>query len=439
MRMARKFDPMLAPFMEKANIFSEEYLMCLKYLDTVEPGRETLTKKFYVHAGSSAQLLEDLLDFHGAKENRDWYYYRELSAAVRHLSKAANAQKHIFNRFPHYGLDDLENFNSQGHRTHDYLARVLKKFAPEILSEARRLSIRIPRKCYKPQNFPRISTPSLLPADVDGPEKFEDTRNIVKVTGNFLGVVDSFDEIGIAQKLSCEEIEALVPEQVNEVEVRRHAMVVHGLQSTFDSYIIRGATKDPKKLRKFRGYFSVVLHLLDLTGSLLHFHERHLRDMGVKDVHKKVRERLANIIGPEELLDRTINYGLYYASIYLKDGQKLAEQIREEHIVLDRIVVSVPRDRGFHTRPSLLVSKIVERHGGGVKMVVGDMTYDASRPIMLQYGGGEVKRRNFSEVVFEGNSMALADIRILAGVNYGEDLIGRDIPLPRELSYLLAK
>jgi hypothetical protein len=429
----------LEPFLEKARIFSEKYLMCCKYIHTVAPSRETLTKKFYVEAMSSAQLLEDFLDFHGAKENRGWYYYRELSAAVRHLSSAANAQKHIFNRFPHYGLDDLEDFQTQGQRTHDYLASVLKRFSPVIMEEARRLSIRVPRKSFKPEDFPRISTRSALPADIDGQEKSEDKRNIVKVTGNFLGVVDSFDEIGIFQKMTAEEIGNLVPEHVNEVEVKRYAMLVHGLQSTFDSYIIRGATKDPRKLRKFRGYFSMVLHLLELTGSLLHFHERHLRDMGIKDVHKRVRERLAEIINPEMLLDRTINYGLYYASIYLKDGQKLAEEIRDEHMVLDRITVSVPVERGFHTRPSLLVARIVERHGGKVRMLVGDQSFDASRPIMLQYGGGEVKRLNLAEVVFEGNSLALADIRTLAGVNYGEDQIGRDIPLPRELSYLLGR
>jgi hypothetical protein len=40
------------------------------------------------------------------------------------------------------------------------------------------------------------------------------------------------------------------------------------------------------------------------------------------------------------------------------------------------------------------------------------------------------------QVSFEGDSRALADIKILAGVNYGEDLIGKGVPLPKELFYL---
>ena len=31
---------------------------------------------------------------------------------------------------------------------------------------------------------------------------------------------------------------------------------------------------------------------------------------------------------------------------------------------------------------------------------------------------------------------ALADIEILAGVNYGEDTMGKGVPLPKELKYL---
>ncbi len=427
----------LAPFLEKVSIFSEEYLMCCKYVKTVAPGRETLTKKFYMHAGSAARLLEDLLDFHGAKDNGDWYYYRELSAAVRHLAGAAYAQKHIFNRFPHYGLPDLESFEDEGHRTHDYLAATLKRLAPAVTDEAKRLSIRVPRRCYTPENFPRISTPVSLPADIDEAENAADTRNIVKMAGEFLGVADSFEEVGISMKLDPCEMDALVPGQVNEVEVRRHGMVVHNLQSTFDSYIVHGATREPATLKTLRGYFSVVLHLLDLTGTLLHFFERHILERGVKDRHKRVRVRIAELVSPNALLDRTLNYGLYYASLYLADGRALAEKIRDEHIKIGRITVGVPRDLGFHTRPSLLVSRIVDYHGGRVNLVVGEKTFDASRPVMLQYGGGEVKRLDLAEVVFEGNLMALEDIKILASVNYGEDQIGRGIPLPRELSYLM--
>jgi len=39
-------------------------------------------------------------------------------------------------------------------------------------------------------------------------------------------------------------------------------------------------------------------------------------------------------------------------------------------------------------------------------------------------------------VVFEGDSRTLKDIQILAGVNYGEDTMGKGVSLPKELNYL---
>jgi hypothetical protein len=38
--------------------------------------------------------------------------------------------------------------------------------------------------------------------------------------------------------------------------------------------------------------------------------------------------------------------------------------------------------------------------------------------------------------VFEGDSRTLKDIEILSAVNYGEDMMGKGVPLPKELKYL---
>ena len=54
----------------------------------------------------------------------------------------------------------------------------------------------------------------------------------------------------------------------------------------------------------------------------------------------------------------------------------------------------------------------------------------------IQWAGGKIQKENIQRVRFEGDSRALQDIEILAGVNYGEDTMGKGIPLPKELSYL---
>jgi phosphotransferase system HPr-like phosphotransfer protein len=219
--------------------------------------------------------------------------------------------------------------------------------------------------------------------------------------------------------------------------MRRFEMLVHNLQSSFDTYVIHGGFRfGNRKLKDLRGYFSVVFHLLQMIGRLLHFYERHLHEAGYKDSYKKVQDQLSVLIDPETLLDRTINFGLYYVCHYFATGKELAREILNENIERSSITVSVPVKLGFHSRPSLLVAKIVQHYGGQVELCVGYDRFDASSVLDIQWAGGKIQKENITEVIFEGDVRALKDIEILARVNYGEDSMGKGIPLPTELNYL---
>ena len=45
--------------------------------------------------------------------------------------------------------------------------------------------------------------------------------------------------------------------------------------------------------------------------------------------------------------------------------------------------VPIPAYRGFHVRPSTLVSKIINYYGGQVKMVMNGVEYNPSTPLEL--------------------------------------------------------
>jgi phosphotransferase system HPr-like phosphotransfer protein len=214
-------------------------------------------------------------------------------------------------------------------------------------------------------------------------------------------------------------------------------MLVHNLQSSFDTYVIHGGFRfGNRKLKQLRGFFSVVFHLLQMVGRLLHFYERHLHQAGYKNTYKKTQDQLAALVNPGELLDCTINYGLYYVCHFVTLGTEHARLILNENIERATIRVGVPEKLGFHARPSLLVAKIVQHYGGQVDLVVGDDRFDAGSVLDIQWAGGKIQKENLKKVVFEGDTRTLRDIEILAGVNYGEDSMGKGIPLPRELNYL---
>ncbi|MFQ5486042.1 MAG: HPr family phosphocarrier protein, partial [Desulfobacterales bacterium] len=424
-------------FNEKVRLFSNNYLQCFIYITSLESSQHVFTKYLYSKLISTSQLLEDFLDFHGAKNSKHWYFYRELSAAVRHLSLGGYSGQHILNRLIFYGISEIEDFEREMKITQSFIKASIIKMAPIILDEAKQLKIPIPKRGYSPSDFPGVSTSEMLDYDIDDVDKDLQKENIVKISSEFLSIARNFDQLGFYKPYDMKGIEALVPEKVNEVVIRQFEMLVHNLQSSFDTYVIHGGYRfGNRKLKQLRGYFSLVFHLLQMIGRLLHFYERHLHDAGYKNVYKKVREKLVFLIDPNVHLDRTINCCLFYTFHFLNSGKELAKEILNENIERSSVTVGVPVSLGFHARPSLLVAKIVQHFGGQVELYVADDRFDASSVLDIQWAGGKIQKENITEVIFKGDVRALKDIEILAGVNYGEDSIGKGVPLPSELAYL---
>ncbi len=425
---------------EKVNLFSYEYLKCIKFIIDSNDVNYMLTKKLYSKLITTSHLLEDLLDFHGAKNNKEWVYYREFCALVRHFSLAGYSQKHILNRYNFYALEkkDDSEFKREANNILKMIQNCLRKASPVILVEAERLDIRIPEYGYRKAYFPAIVSGQHLEHNID---EFEDTvdqgKNLTRIASEFLKIIESFEHFAFYEKYDSRKLRILVPEKINEVEIRRFEMLLHNLQSSFDSYVISTRfSVSKRKLNQLRGHFSIVFHILQVAGRLLHFYERHLHDVGHKDVYNSVSKLLSDMVETDTLLDLTVNSCLFYAWQFLSSGKELALQIVNENMERGSIRVGIPKDRGFHSRPSMLVAKIVRHYGGEVSLCINDDKFDASSVLDIQWAGGKIKKENIEEITFKGDKRALNDIKTLAGVNYGEDTMGKGIPLPPELTYL---
>jgi len=425
-------------FIGRVGFYSYDYLRCMRYISSSKTNRQNFTKSLFARLSMTSHLLEDFLDFHGAKNNSDWFFYREMAAAVRHLSRAGYTQKHILNRLIFYDIDDKRAFRRQGNRVLDFIVDSLKNLAFAILAEARRLDIQIPEKGYNEFVFPGVTTGETLRSDIDDEDIDQSRDYIVKIANEFVSIADEFDALGFSGDGNGPHMDAIGPDGINEVVIRRFEMLVHNLQSSFDTYVIQGGFfgGSKRQLRQLRSYFSVIFHLFQIIGRFLHFYERHCINIGYKNVYKNVRDRICRLVPPDKLLEYTIEYGLYYADHYFSAGRRIADLILEKNIRYKSIRVPVPKDLGFHTRPSLMVAKIVQKYGGHVALVVGEDRFDASSVLDIQYAGGKIQKEGIEEVVFEGDARALRDIKVLASVNYGENQIGKGVELPPSIQYL---
>jgi len=424
-------------FGEKVRFYSSDYLKAFLYLAQQDSPQNIFTKSFFSKLITTSHLLEDFLDFHGAKNNSNWYFYRELAAGIRHLSLGGYSQKHIVNRLVFYDIDNKEDFRKHGEFVLEFMTNSLMKLAPVIIEEAERLKIQMPQTPYTTEDFPGVTTGEVLDYDFEDEEKDLQQKHLVWVANEFLSIADDFDSYEFYDVYNKDEVRDLVPSRVNEVEIRRFEMLVHNLQSSFDTYVIHGGFRyGNRRLKQLRAYFSVIFHLLQIMGRLLHFYERHLIEVGYKQAYKMARERLSDLVDPDMLLDCTINYGLYYVNHYFSSGSEVARQILKENVERGIITVNIPQDLGFHARPSLLVAKIVQNYGGQVELIVNSDRFDASSVLDIQWAGGKIQKENVRQVIFEGDARALKDIEVLASVNYGEDRMGKGIPLPKSLQYL---
>ena len=159
---------------------------------------------------SSSQLLEDFLDFHGAKNSHDWYFYRELSAAVWHLS-LCRLFPDVISRtgLPFYRSFGYGRVQKEGRCHPGFLDRDPAQAGPGDPGRSRRLGIPVPEEACTPQIFPGVTTTDeTLPFDIDDVNQDQQKKHIVNIASEFLNIAKKFDEISFFEPYSPEMLRA---------------------------------------------------------------------------------------------------------------------------------------------------------------------------------------------------------------------------------------
>ena len=108
------------------------------------------------------------------------------------------------------------------------------------------------------------------------------------------------------------------------------------------------------------------------------------------------------MIDADELLEVLVSYSFSFTSLYLDRARNLCHMMLKRYASQGRIIVNVPKYRGFHVRPSTLISKIVNHYGSEVCMKMGGETYSAAVTLDLFRANEKLnaqKRRNLASVV----------------------------------------
>lgn len=78
-----------------------------------------------------------------------------------------------------------------------------------------------------------------------------------------------------------------------------------------------------------------------------------------------------------------MNYAITFIDQYIGCAADLCREMLKRYAEVGEIEVEIPKYRGFHVRPSTLVSKLVLHYGSKVDMRLADQVYDAGSSLDL--------------------------------------------------------
>jgi len=421
-------------FIPLADKASRELLNFAVYL-TDKPATQ-LNKKNLVALVKESIELEDFLDDHGARSNKNWLYYGEIVASLRGFAGTAYLINHILSRLKFYNIDsdNMDSFIRDAQKRLEFLNTSILALCAALSAEASRLGLTIPKPDIHDEEFADHIVVKVLPSDRDQEAVNDIHEYIFRISSKLVDAAKESQSILIKQKITAKKINGgMIPERINEETLRQLEMHVHNAQSMYDTYIQKTLLEsETPQLKSLRGYISVSLHLLSIAKELTHFYERHESCVRKETTHQKI----ALLIKHTDVLETILNFALYYYTPFIVCAEQMSHEILARFSVAVSAAVPVPEGLGFHLRPSTLVAKIANHYGSTMTMQVHNKTFDAASVIDIMWAGGIIKKEGVREVVFSGNQNAINDIIALAQANYGEDTLGNSTELPESLKYL---
>lgn len=378
---------------------SVAYLREAAFLAQQKDSERVLTRPLLGELLSHATLMEELLDSYGARNNSKWGRFRSLTASIKLFSNVSYELLHIQHGIPHYRLLPVpQDFAKSTDEALRFTEQILREATRRLVGEAKALKLPIPEDILNDEFFVEKLPAGRLPHDLAIRQIENVSATVSLLATAFLNLAAESKQALPQKQTDIKKILADPTGLISEEKLRSLELRFHNLQSLYDTYVSTTETEIlDKYLPVLRGHISVVLHLLRTSRDIAHYYERHAGPSA-----QKIPLGRKRLVEPGELLELLINYSLYFASQYLTCSELLCQDMLRRYTEMSQIQVLVPQYRGFHVRPSTLISKLVLHYGSEVKMLLDDEKYDAGSPLELFRANEKInalKRRSLAEEI----------------------------------------
>jgi hypothetical protein len=378
---------------------AQTLLGLVQYMSQCESSNRTLIRPLVGQLLSQSTQLEELLDAYDARSNCRWCGLRSLTAAIKLFSDVSYELLHIRNVLPAYRLLPIErDFAKATQETLRFTGDVLLRTAEQTLAKAAELGLSVPSGSCRESAYSEELPTGRLPHDcaIRSVENVSETVTLLATA--FLNLAVESRDVRAASGAKPDEYASYVPDSISEKDLRSLELRFHNLQSLYDTHVSGTEAEDlDSDLAVLRGHVSVVFHLLRTATLFTHYYERHLSKQPCQSPQRQVLP-----VDPKKLLAVLMTYSVTYISLYIDSAEHLCHRMLRRYAEIDRVEVPVPRYRGFHVRPSTLVSKLVLHYGSEVQMHLDEETYNAATPLELFRANEKInarKRRWLAEEV----------------------------------------
>lgn len=351
-----------------------------QYLSESPRPREVLTRPLLGELLSCSQQLEETLDTYDAGKNCTWCTLRALTAALKLFSDVSYELLHIRHRVPSYRLIPVErDFVAATNEAMEFTGTVLAHAAQETLAQVRGLGLTLPPRLDVASLYEEHLAQGLLPHDC-GARQAETVAEMVALLATaFLNLASESEDVRTANRTRPQEYAVHIAAALSEERLRSLEFQFHNLQSQYDTYVSgTQAEHQDTDLPILRGHVSVVFHLLRTATLFAHYYERHVNKQ------QCVASPIVRLmVDPEALASVLRDYSVTFIDLYIGRAVNLCQEMLKRYAEVGRIEVPIPKYRGFHVRPSTLISKLALHYGSKVQMLLGDEVYDASSSLDL--------------------------------------------------------
>ena len=383
---------------------------------------EDRAKRAFAGIQRIAEELSTFLDDHGARANSTFAPLAEYVSSVRGFATMGRHLSHVLPRLgrelPLPPAAATRLFPLEVQKTLGFVRNGLADLQACVQEELDRLLGMRSRPEESLADLPEKEPALVLPANLDEASVPEKERWIAEIASKLLAHKQILDrESSIATWDDAKAMRRFVLEVSDEQQVRFFSTRIHNLLSRYDTYIQgTGIEREDPELPRFRTFVVLSLHILAVMIELVHFYERHENEIR----SERAKNRIADLIDKQVLLDRILNYSLNFLHVYMEEMVPLAEGLVERYTRRTVLRCVIPEGVTLHARPVSLITRIVDHYATPVKMTIGETTCYAGSILQLMMAVGANAQAR--EVSFEGDRRPLADLEALFAAGLGEGI-----------------